>query len=393
VFIAPLFLHPTSMKKILFNLFLLTLLSACTTNTSTKNFQHIKNYIFYSGFLTGNMQIRTINKKEYICYGDLKTRKKITIHSLDDSEKYSIDVSKINKQGEQAITYAVNNFDSIYLLSKFSNFIFLIDSSGAIKNKYNINKNLLINAQFELSPTSSPFLYNDSTFILSLNFKPDNSYQFNSLSDHIKYAKDAKRSYQLCKITNLNEDTLDFQFGTKNLYANFTKETDLTVEGNHYSLVNNRIIFTSAYSDSLYLIDPITLDVKKKIKITSDYSQVYISPISIADNLNDYKLLNQNFKSNGQIRDIVYDESKKLYYCAVNHKPKSIETSWSDPIPWSIIVLNDDFKKVDEVKMDETKYSFSIMMCSQGLLVSNYYETKDDPYFFTKNTLALFRYE
>jgi len=69
-------------------------------------------------------------------------------------------------------------------------------------------------------------------------------------------------------------------------------------------------------------------------------------PVSIADNLNNSKLLNQNFKSNGQIRDIVYDKSKQLYYCSVNHKPKSIETPWIDPIPWSIIVLDKDFKKL-----------------------------------------------
>lgn len=381
------------MKRIVFNLLLLTILIACTHNTSNKTFNHIKNYTFYSGFNSGNMQTKKINKKEYICYGDLKTRKKIAIHSLDNSEKYFVDVSAINTLGEQAIAYAVNNFDSIYLLSKYSNFIFLIDSSGTIKNKYNFNKNPLINAQFELSPISSPFLYNKSTFILSLNFKPNNSHRFDTPSDYIKYYSDCKKSYQLCKISNLNKDTLDLQFGTKNLYANFTKSTDLTIEGNHYSQVNNMIIFTSAYSDSLYLIDPITLSLKEKIKITSDYSQAYISPISIADSFNNSKLLNQNFKSNGQIRDIVYDKSKQLYYCSISHKPKSIETPWSDPIPWSIIVLNEEFNKIDEIKMDEKKYTYSIMMCSQGLLVSNYSETKEEDDFFIKNTLTLFRYE
>jgi len=43
--------------------------------------------------------------------------------------------------------------------------------------------------------------------------------------------------------------------------------------------------------------------------------------------------------------------------------------------------------------MDETKYTFTIMMCSQGLIVSNYPETKNDEDYFIKNTLALFRYE
>jgi len=85
------------MKKSPFYFVLISLLISCKPKaqdtTGKKQLTHIKNFSFYSGFMTGNRQIESFNSMEYFCVGDYRTHKKIALHSLSDTSKYFIDLS------------------------------------------------------------------------------------------------------------------------------------------------------------------------------------------------------------------------------------------------------------------------------------------------------------
>lgn len=72
----------------------------------------------------------------------------------------------------------------------------------------------------------------------------------------------------------------------------------------------------------------------------------------------------------------------------VSHKPKEKEDS-----PWSILVLDKEFNLLNEFKMDDSKYAYYGLMCSKGLLISNYYETLNEPNHFIENSYALHEYK
>lgn len=345
-----------------------------------KTLKYIKNYTFYSGFNSGNRQIVKLNGEEFIFYADYNTFKKIVIHSFIKNEVQEVDLSKIINRGEKIFGYEVVNLDSIYVLTRYTSKVFLINNKGNIKQEIDFNQYSSIKNKYELMRSSSPFLYNDTTFIFSLDYRVDTG---TVKENH----NNGKKEATLFKVNNFKKDSLSCKLGLYNLYNNFTTENDFSIEGNNFTFINERIIFYSAYSDTLYIINPITLALDDKVKITSEFSQVHINPVKITDQLSGKSDLNKNFKSNGQIRGLLYDSRKNKYFCFVTHKPKKKVN------PWSIIVLDEKFNKIDEVKMDHTKYSSSGVMTDEGILISNYYETLNDKDHFKKNTMTLFRYE
>tara|TARA_R110002050_G_scaffold245367_1_gene382971 strand:- start:39062 stop:40177 length:1116 start_codon:yes stop_codon:yes gene_type:complete len=371
------------MTKLVFYIALIVLALSCSSNstdvTKKKRLRFIENYSFYSGFQSGNSQIEILNGKEYFCVGDFYSHKKIAVHSLADTSTFFIDLSQITDLGEHVMAYEIINLDSIMILTTVTNRVYFIHQTGAIFHKIDFNEEL--NGVYELRRSSTPFQYNDTSLIFSLGYHGLNT-SFKTDEGIKKYSKERLDAKQILKVDNFNSDPVITHFVIPNIRARFMTPDDLQAEGSGFSF-DNKFIFHSNYSDSIYLIDPITFELDAIAPIKSKYTQAFIQPVGY----NEYKLVNKNVISNGRIDKVLYDENLELYYCLILHKPR--ENDW----PWSIIVLDNNLKKMDEFLMDGTKYSSFAFITKEGLLISNYYETVNDTDFYLKNTMTLFRYE
>ena len=376
------------MSRYIYLFFLLPFLS-CEPNSSYQDsLKFIKNQAFPNGYRTGNSQIVHYDNEEHICFGDYYTHKKIAIHTLEPNTSHIefVNLQPITDRHEKIQAYEVINLDTILVLPYYSNILYLINQKGVIWKTINLNPYLKEKGSFELLTCAAPFQFNDTTLIFSLDYSPYNL-PVEDFNDLYKYRIASDKAPTLFKIDNIFSDSLSVQFGLYNFYNNFLPQDCIKAEGRIFTFTEDKILFNSAYSDSIYIINPSTLELEKTIVVQSDYSDLMVEGVKIEDHLQNPDLINNNFKSNGQIRRILFDIDQNLYYVITCHKPTE------ELFPWSIIVLDNEFKKITEIVMDHTKYNANMQICSDGLLISNYYETLNDSDHFEKNSFALFRYE
>jgi len=361
------------------------ILFSCQNKNHNKNvqFEYVKDMIFDSGFKSGNAQIEFINGREFLCIAEYQKEKKIVLHALDGKESISIGLSRLDLFNERALAFEVFNLDTILVLPYYSNILYCMNQKGDVWKTIDLNPYLEKEGRFELKRSATPFHYNNNALVFSLEYLIDTDVVYDAYS----YRKKRNAAPILLKIEDIFKDTLDVQFGLRNLYNHFSDAKHANVEGNNFAFINDQIVFNSAYSDSLYIIDPNHLEIKQKIKISSDYSRIYIDPITNEQQMQNPNLVNQNFTTNGQIRSVKYDSDERVYLVFVSHKPKEVRTSWS------VIILDSNFNKIDEYLMDDSKYAHYGLISSKGLLVSNYYETLRDIVAYDKNTYALYDLE
>ena len=373
------------MEKYLFKLLSITLLFyACSSSIQKKDsIEKIEEIPFHSGFISGNVQIELFNNEEYICFGDYKTHKKIAMHGLQSQKKHLVDLSKVIKSGEKILAYEVVNLDTIFVLPYYSNKLYCINREGTIWKEVDLNPYLGGKDKYELQRSSTPFLYDKSTFIFSLDYVPQKNKgdnHFTTLMAH-RHA-----SPMLFKVENIFSEKPKTSFGLDSLYTHFMSNIHVNIEGNRFSFLNNRIFFQSAYSDSLYVINSKSMLVKKKIKILSRFSELRIKPLSIDEFLRKSRTINDNFKSNGQMVRFIYNKEKDLYYVFAKHKNKGSET------PWSIIILNSDFQKIGEQRIDHKIYNPFGIMTEKGLLIQHKTNSTQNLNNYEKNIYTLFKH-
>lgn len=346
----------------------------------------IENLSFNTGFLSGNVQVEKINNDEYICFGDYRTYKKIVIHSMNSDKTHTIDLSQITSLGEKIMAYEIINLDTVIVLCYHTNNLYFINQSGTIWEQLNLNPYIEQYGSYELMRSSTPFQYNDTSLIFSLSYV-DPNLQSSDVENLSGYINKTNTKPKLFKIDNIFSDTLVVSIGADNLYSQFTPKDHIAAEGNQFEFSENGIIFNSSYTDTLYKIDPYNFKIIARKKIVSDYSNLFIQTVSVSKFTENSGIINENFKSDGQIREVIWDEKKQVYYCFTSHKVIDEKT------PMSIIILDAELNKVDEFKFDENKYQFAGLLTSKGLLISNYNETLNDVDHFQKNTYSLFSYE
>lgn len=181
----------------------------------------------------------------------------------------------------------------------------MINDKGNIWREINFTPYLEKEAHFELMRSSTPFQFNDTTLIFSLEYTTQNN-PIKTKNDLIHYRSLKYTAPILFKIDNIFNDSLSVQFGLGNLYNNFTDSNHVAIEGNYFSFFENQIIFKSTYSDSLYFIDPSALLITEKTRLESEYGQLYVNPITVEEQLKNPEAINSNFRSNGQIRNIFF---------------------------------------------------------------------------------------
>lgn len=360
--------------------------------SSKHNLNLIGEKEYINGFL-GNSKIATIDGKMFLCHYDLVTHKKIIAESLVDDEKHIIDLAEvIDSNSDRIKAFEIIDWNHIFLFPGYSSYLLDVDIKNQTTKKIDLEKYLNQEGKFMLMNHTGSFIFNDTSMIFPLEFRPE-SLPLDLRDDLQAYDKARYTSPRLFKIDNFKKDSLTVHFGTRDLYKRFVAETVLAYDKNNYRFINNKIIYSSMYTDSIYTIDPITLEVTGSYKIESNYTGLIVKHITRQNFIDsEQNLLMYNAYSNGNIIDIAFDKISQNYLVSVIHNPLQ-EGRPEGHLKWSFVILDSSFTKIDEIVMDETQYNQACHSTDEGLYLASNTKHANDSNYFKKNSYAIFKYD
>ncbi|MFK8037108.1 MAG: hypothetical protein AB8B74_02365 [Crocinitomicaceae bacterium] len=377
--------------NILLWIFFISLAYGCTTEKK-QELIHIDEKEYLNGFL-GNSKMTKVNGKTFLCHYDLVTNKKIIAESLEDDEKHIIDLSEVILMSDSRIkAFEIIDWNTIYLLPIHSTHLLVANGEGQHIKTLNLSPYLEQEGQFELVNWTGSFVINDTSMIFPLEFRPE-SLPLTMRDSFEAYDSARYTAPRLFKIDNFLKDSLSVHFGASHLYQRFVEENVLAYDKSNFRFINGQIIYSSMYTDSIYLINPITLKVTASYKIQSDYTGLIIKHITRQEFTNSgQNLLMYNAYSNGNINDIFFDHISQNYFVSVFHKPEE-ENQSPAKLEWSFIVLDQTFNKIDEIKMNADLYNQNCYSTNNGLYLAANMAHKNDTNYYKKNNYSIFKYE
>jgi hypothetical protein len=100
------------------------------------------------------------------------------------------------------------------------------------------------------------------------------------------------------------------------------------------------------------------------------------------EDMKDVDLFNVRIRKSSFVYRIYFDSYRQIYYCFVRQPMKG------DLLPFSVIIYDTQFNKLDEVNMDETKYYPSAFVGEKGLYIYRKEDTEPQNHYF-----SIFNYE
>ncbi|WP_139230363.1 hypothetical protein [Lishizhenia tianjinensis] len=227
-------------------------------------------------------------------FAELVTYKQIVKYDLYDNEQVTIDLNELlDSLNYDLIDFEVVDSSEICLLTKNERLLFIDHQSKLLKD---IDLSFLKEKGVK---SYYPIEYDGNCFHLGLS-----SYEYSekptlTMEDYIemerlKRTKPVVLSFE--NIVNLNDmESLKFNWG--NIYNRFLKKSDVSTEGNRFSLdgVENKY-FHSIYSDTLYQYNQ-DFKLENAIKIKSNLVEgIGSNKLSISEHLDANKkvLFNKN---------------------------------------------------------------------------------------------------
>ncbi|MBI3502996.1 MAG: DUF4221 family protein [Bacteroidetes bacterium] len=333
------------------------------------NFPEQKNEIWsYSD------NICNINKQEYIAYASNKTKKLNLINIENNKIEYSIPLTNLDSLFNQymnPLKFFIHNLDSIFILPNESKNIILIGRQGEILNQWHIN--LSNKYDYVLSGFyTSPFIYLNRK--IYIRFVP------------LISAFKQKRDYFTClpeiaiNIFNTNE-YIKFIGGWPEKY----------LKENHYGDYPSRCMDNSEQSiysyDSehdiyIYHNDKLIKKALAKSKFIDNFE------LFADDSVGNISYTMKYLITAPRYGKIYYDRYRKLIYRIAFPKTEYVNEDKTTvkritDRPWSIIILNSDFQKIDEILFDPFKYnSGPLYVTNDGLLIpkANEHSQQDNTY-------------
>lgn len=313
--------------------------------------------------------------KEYVAFANFITSKKICLFDMQGHKLKELLVKDLEEYiPPRIIAFDMVEPNRIALLSNQSNIVLLVDDNGKILAQKDYSY-LLQEKGVVLYP---PFRFDRQTVRAAIQY-----YDIEKL-----YKKDKKNItirrfdfiIMICDTAFYSDAHPLLQMDL--LYSRFVHSDNLMVsEGKNITMADDINVFSSAFSDSLYLYG-LAGNLYRIVPIKSCYTNIGITPITYKQNEQDESLLNKKYREYGFVDKILWDKYHELYYCFVR------EPMNEGKLPFSIIVFDKDFNKPSETKINEDKYYLSVFLGREGL-----YLLRKTPEIFGKDTYSLFKYE
>ena len=324
----------------------------------------IKKYIrYYESSKIGNCcLVKYSSKSDSLSFYNLK------------GQELSVGINLSNVAKRNLQHFVVHSKDSIFILN-YNNKLFKLNSDGEINNKWNFNGNVLDNGNKNytiMGAVSSPISYKNNYFYaiqarnvkgLGKNIESNQKYYYSNSGIKIRLKKDSFKLYnKIGKYPWIYKKS-------KKFYYEFHPSKTL----GH----NNHVVFSFALSDTIYAYKRNKL--RRKVSVSSPF---FKTPNAFnKDSMHNYKYISKYISTQPRYKMISYDKYNNLYYRIIAHtQPYKNEDGTINKVfdrPWSIMVLDTNFKKLHEIIMPAGKFEYNtIFVTEKGILLKANERTK-----------------
>ncbi|WP_343603704.1 hypothetical protein [Fluviicola sp.] len=358
------------MKHILFfSIVFFVSQTGCQENQSKKvpNLQQ-KALHFRNDFTAYNLNYFTDSlKNEFISFADFVTAKKIHFHTIDGKQKWSIDLKQLmDSEKEKFIYYHVVSPDSILLLSKYSNRIYLINQKAEVLKKLDYSRLLMEGIEFV-----PPIYVQGNTVFHAFNNYPVK--QLTTQEEQLNWELESFGKNCIAQ-TSLKDESQTPEYIGQNLFNRFIKRNEILADGVHFYLNQSKIYYHSAYSDTIYSI---TKDqIRPLFKVQSEIGKIFLKPSTRSEYVKNTNCINEAYLKQAFITSLLFDNRRNLIYVLVR-KPQV-----GEHFPFNVLVYDQAFKKRDEFQFDGTQHHPNGFIGKKGLyLLRNYDKTPNQKSF------------
>lgn len=334
---------------------------------------------FEATFRFSGSYIEKVERTEYLYFADPMTTKCIKFFKLNGLYVDSVPLKKAIKLLGEINGITVKAKDTIILNSAYTNIMAIINFNGDITKTIFLDS--LVNKSegdyFELSSTflDHCMLGNSIFFHSEWRYNSKESDPIDRLENMLYFFKKQNDSPYICRISNINSKEMSAKLGLKKFYSNFARENTLTTDAPRFTCINNKLFIHTMYSNQLYIVNPTTLFIEKKINISSRYSKIASEPVKIDEtNINFTQEISDSIHAtSGQLFGLFYNKNDLKYYLFIYHAVSSTleKEIGFKKLPFSVLKIDTSFKEFKEYKINSNQYfgAFSIMT-TQGLLIN-----------------------
>lgn len=299
-----------------------------------------------------------IKNEEYIAYASKKLKKIGFVNIKNNQTEFSISLNEITNSYSFDYTilkFYVHNLDSIFILPDESKSIFLINQKGNLINEWTISKETY-NYDFLLSGfvLSSFNYYNNTIYV---RFVPRIN-QFKNLELYHTILPEL--------LLNIKTNTILFgggwpeKYKTENFYDSYPSSI----------LLKDSIIYSFAASHEIYIFND-SLVAKHEAK--SNFIDTF--EVFPTDSIGNIGFTMKYLTTAPKYGNVLYDKYRKKYYRIAFHRteyenPDKKTVKGSLDQPWSLIILNESFKPINEFSFHPSEYAYGpIFITKEGVLL------------------------
>lgn len=305
------------------------------------------------------------NGEPLLCTSNTKTFKRIDLYSLDGKLLKSVPLKDIFTIERSVYGVSPISTDSFWVLSNYTNYLYLIGDKGNILKQIKINAAYSDSMRIEVrGSTPFGFCVDNNTFLFNNIYYYKDETKPYTLSS---YFKANKANPYFTKMESPLDSTPRLTYGLPGFYNRILKEDDaLSAEGSFYIPSPRGILLTSAYTDSLFLVNNNDFKIEKAVKMTSRYSRIGCDPLMATGFSNDE--FNVLFNHAGGVSGMVYDPYRNLIYIILREEAPKGATEPSRKK--SMLVYDTQMTLKDEIRLDYDTYDLSEMyVLKEGLLI------------------------
>jgi len=348
-------------------------------NDNRMSLSEIRNIDFDLGYspLTRYSGTIEISNREYLYFADVMTNKCIDIVNVNGDSLCKIPLNKITDTKEYIEDFYIKNLDSIFILTQYTNHLYLIDKKGIIHNCINLNKYIEHIGKFEMSSSAYQDFYFNNSFLFH-GYRTA-TLESSGFKDKVKALKYWYGKYYASpyffRFNNVFTDSADLQTGLDGYYSKLVKSDSFLVESTYYYHTKDKLFCFSSYSNEISEISPGSLKIDKTITVKSGFTKIACSPVQINEKTvgNPSEFINNNLQTQGAICRLFFDKYRNLYYVVVWHSvnEKAPQNKRGANRSWSFFVYDTTFTKFSEIKMPSLKYEpDDMIVCKEGILIS-----------------------
>ena len=315
------------------------------------------------------------SEKEYFYFFNPNVSNEFKFYFLDGKLKSEISLKNIPFSIENINTIAL---DSILVISRKNGLFYLLNDSGDVKYKLNIN-DYLDSGKYKtlIYPSIFSSSYKNGNLLLDYELDCwdfDNSNNYSRLKLTQDYYKIHREKTRLIYVKNIF-DKPETSFVLKGFYARFIKNNGSTFELSTYSIDDSNAYLISLYSDSIYKYNYILDDEKiNSFKIESNHLVEIKVPNYTYNANSDISgvKIRENYRGSNSMNRLYHFKPKNWFLVCVTQKRKLDKEANIIGFQeyWNLLIYDNKFNKLGELLIERSKYKESSVMCtSEGIFL------------------------